>query len=90
MLHSLQPAQFVFAQYLPTPWQCPECNSAYVYGNGVMSLAHHQEADTGEVRRGLPCFCSTKCLLPRAAGAHLLSWSADLHVRSSRYSRRSS
>ena len=63
MLHSLQPAQYVFADDLRTPWQCPECKTAFLYGNGVIFFAHYCEADTGKVRRGLLCFCSTRCLL---------------------------
>jgi hypothetical protein len=28
-----------------------------------MSLTHYREADTDELKQGLICFCSTKCLL---------------------------
>ena len=28
-----------------------------------MSLAHYRETDTAEIKQGLLCFCSTKCLL---------------------------
>ena len=63
MLHSLHPQEFVPSRYLQTRWRCPECKAPFVYGNGVMSLAHYQETDTGEVRHGLMCFCSTACLL---------------------------
>jgi hypothetical protein len=63
MLHSLQPQHFVVSQYLRTPWECPECKSHFLYGDGVMSLAHYREIDTTEIKQGLLCFCSTKCLL---------------------------
>ena len=63
MLHSLRPQHFVVPRYLRTPWQCPECKSRFLYGQGVMSLAHYQVIDTGEVKQGLVCFCSTTCLL---------------------------
>ena len=63
MLHSLQPQHFVVAQHLRTPWECPECKSHFLYGDGVMSLAHYRESDTAEIKQGLLCFCSTKCLL---------------------------
>jgi hypothetical protein len=63
MLHSLQPQHFVVSQYLGTPWQCPECQSHFRYGDGAMSLAHYREIDSGEIKQGLLCFCSTKCLL---------------------------
>jgi hypothetical protein len=63
MLHSLQPQHFVLPKRLRTPSECPECKSRFVYGNGVMSLAHYRIIDTGAVMRGLTCFCSTACLL---------------------------
>ena len=63
MLHSLQPHKFVLSRHLRTPWKCPECKTPFVYGSGVISLAHYQESDAGEVRQGLICFCSTTCLL---------------------------
>jgi hypothetical protein len=63
MLHSLQPQHFVVSQYLRTPWECPECKSRFLYGDGVMSLAHYREIDTAEIKQRLLCFCSTKCLL---------------------------
>jgi hypothetical protein len=63
MLHSLQPQHFVIPRYLQTPWQCPECKNRFTYGKGVMSLAHYRVTDTGEVKQGLTCFCSTTCLL---------------------------
>ena len=63
MLHTLKPAQFVVSHFLRTPWSCPECKSAFVYGDVVMSLTHYREADTDELKQGLICFCSTSCLL---------------------------
>jgi hypothetical protein len=63
MLHSLHPEHFVVAQHLQTPWECPECKGRFPYGHGVMSLTHYREMDTGEVKQGLACFCSTTCLL---------------------------
>ena len=63
MLHSLQPAQYIRGAFLRTPWTCPECNNPFLYGDGVMSLTDYREVDTGEIRPGLICFCSTKCLL---------------------------
>ena len=35
----------------------------FLFGNGVMSLTHYRVTDTGEVKQGLACFCSTTCLL---------------------------
>jgi hypothetical protein len=64
MLHSQQPEHFVISQHLRTSWECPECKRHFLYGNGVMSLTHYRVADTGEVKQGLACFCSTTCLLP--------------------------
>jgi hypothetical protein len=63
MLHSLQPAQYVVADHLGTARECPHCDHKFQYGDGVMSLAHYRYTETGEVRQGLMCFCSTKCLL---------------------------
>jgi len=63
MLHSLQPEHFVVTRYLRTPWKCLECEKHFRFGNGVMSLAHFLENDTGRIQQGLMCFCSTKCLL---------------------------
>lgn len=63
MLHSLQPKQFVLRRYLQTPWKCPECKTRFLYGEGVMSLAHYEEIESGSVKQGLMCFCSTACLL---------------------------
>jgi hypothetical protein len=63
MLHSLQPAQYVVAEHLRTPWSCPQCNSHFLYGDGVMSLTSFREVETGEVKHGLICLCSTTCLL---------------------------
>jgi len=63
MLHSLQPAQYVVSHFLRTPWECPECSSQFRYGDGVMSLTHYRDNESGELRRGLICFCSTQCLL---------------------------
>jgi hypothetical protein len=63
MLHSLQPEHFVISQHLRTPWECPECKGHFLYGDGVMSLTHYRVADTGEIKQGLACFCSTTCLL---------------------------
>jgi hypothetical protein len=78
MLHSLRPEHFVASQYLRTPWQCPECGRHFLYGDGVMSLAYYRETETGEIRQGLVCFCSTICLLraPHDAGAHEMSTSS--------------
>ena len=55
MLHSLQPKHFVASQYLRTPWECPECKSHFLFGDGVMSLAHYRETDTAEIKQGLLC-----------------------------------
>lgn len=63
MLHSLQPKHFVASQHLRTPWKCPECKRHFIYGDGVMFLAHYREPETEEIRQGLVCFCSTICLL---------------------------
>jgi len=63
MLHSLHPEHFVVARHLQTPWECPECKRRFPYGHGVMSLTHYRVVDTGEVKQGLACFCSTTCLL---------------------------
>jgi hypothetical protein len=63
MLHSLCPEHFVIPQHLRIPWECPECGCHFLYGQGVMSLAHYRETDTGEIKQGLACFCSTTCLL---------------------------
>ena len=63
MLHSLHPAQFVVADHLGTSRDCPQCDHKFLFGDGVMSLAHYRYTETGEVKQGLMCFCSTKCLL---------------------------
>lgn len=63
MLHSLRPEHFVSAQYLRTPWECPECQRNFLFGQGVVFLAHYRVTDTGDVKQGLVCFCSTTCLL---------------------------
>jgi hypothetical protein len=63
MLHSLQPAEFIVRRRLQTPCECPLCDRPFVFGKGVMALAHYRDADTDEVRQGLMCFCSTRCLL---------------------------
>jgi hypothetical protein len=72
MLHSLQPRHFVPSQYLNRPWECPECKRHFLYGNGVMSLAHFRKTDTGEIRLGLACFCSTTCLLRASYDVRLM------------------
>jgi hypothetical protein len=63
MLHSLQPEHHVASQHLRAPCKCPECESHFLYGDGVMSLAHYRGVETEEIRQGLVCFCSTTCLL---------------------------
>jgi hypothetical protein len=63
MLHSLQPQHFVMPHDLRTPSECPECKRPFLYGDGAMSPAHYRVTDTGEVKQGLLCFCSTRCLL---------------------------
>jgi hypothetical protein len=63
MLHSLKSQHFAIPRSLRTPWRCPECKSRFVYGEGVMALAPYRVTDTGEVKQGLACFCSTTCLL---------------------------
>ena len=62
MLHSLQPAEFILRQYLQTPCRCPECESPFLFGKGVMSLSHYLD-ETDQVKQALICFCSTRCLL---------------------------
>jgi hypothetical protein len=62
MLHSMQPAAFVVPQALQTTCKCPECDTAFLYANGVMGLAHYLDGND-EVAQGLVCFCSTTCLL---------------------------
>jgi hypothetical protein len=56
-------SRFVSSQYLRTPWTCPVCKSQLLYGNGVMSVVHCCDTETGEVKQALACFCSTTCLL---------------------------
>lgn len=63
MLHSMQPVQFIVRQQLESLCKCPECESRFIYGEGVMSLSHYLDVETDEVRQGLMCFCSTTCLL---------------------------
>jgi hypothetical protein len=63
MLHSLQPHAFVPSRYLGTPWKCPECETQFAFGDGVMFLAHYKVLDSLTVKQGLMCFCSTTCLL---------------------------
>jgi hypothetical protein len=63
MLHSLHPAQYIARQLLRAPSKCPECDRQFVFGTGFMSLAHYCVLETGEIKRGLMCFCSTSCLL---------------------------
>ena len=63
MLHSMQPAQFIVRRHLQTTCECPHCEHPFVLGNGVMSLAHYRDVETDEVKHGLMCFCSTRCLL---------------------------
>ena len=46
-----------------TPSKCPECDRRFVTAVGFMSLAHYRVLETGEVKQGLACFCSTSCLL---------------------------
>ena len=63
MLHSLLPAKFVPGQLVWTPSKCPECDRQFVTAAGFMSLAHYCVLETGEIKQGLMCFCSTSCLL---------------------------
>jgi len=53
MLHSLQPQHFVIPRYLRTRSECPECKDRFIYGEGVMSLAHFRVTDTGEAGPGV-------------------------------------
>jgi hypothetical protein len=62
MLHSLQPAAFIVPQHLQSSCKCPECESSFLYRNGVMGLAHYLD-ENDDVAQGLLCFCSTTCLL---------------------------
>lgn len=62
MLHTLQPQQFVVAQQLGTACKCPDCETRFVYRDGVMALAHYRDL-AGGIRQALMCFCSTRCLL---------------------------
>ena len=57
MLHSLQPGQYVVGPELLTTSTCPECERPFIFGKGAMSLAHYHETDTGQLKRGLMCFC---------------------------------
>jgi hypothetical protein len=63
MLHSLNPEHFVIPHELGALRVCPECQAYFRYGVGFMSLAHYRVTATGEIGRGLACFCSTTCLL---------------------------
>jgi hypothetical protein len=58
----MQPAAFIVPQHLQSSCKCPECESSFLYGDGVMALAHYLDGND-EVTRGLMCFCSTTCLL---------------------------
>jgi hypothetical protein len=62
MLHTMQPAAYIVAQHLNSTCKCPECDAAFLYGDGVMSLAHYLD-ENDEATQGLLCFCSTTCLL---------------------------
>jgi hypothetical protein len=63
MLHSLKPEYFVIPPELQALRTCPECKGHFRCGDGFMSLAHYRVTATGEIGRGLACFCSTTCLL---------------------------
>jgi hypothetical protein len=72
MLHSLQPGEFVAGPDLHVSSQCPECERSFIFAKGAIALSHYHEMETGQLRRGLMCFCSTRCLLrwehPRMLG----------------------
>jgi hypothetical protein len=63
MLHSLKPEHFIIPPELQALGKCPECKGDFRYEDGFMSLAHYRVIATGEIGRGLACFCSTTCLL---------------------------
>jgi hypothetical protein len=63
MLHSLKPEHFVIPHHLQALRECPECKGHFRCEDGFMSLAHYRVTATGEIERGLACFCSITCLL---------------------------
>jgi len=61
MLHTTRPADYIAAEKLTEPSNCPDCGARSVLSVGVIHLAHYRFK--GEVCQGLVWMCSDKCFL---------------------------
>jgi hypothetical protein len=61
MLHTTRPADYIAADKLAEPSNCPDCGARSVLSVGVIHLAHYRFQ--GEECQGLVWMCSDKCFL---------------------------
>ena len=61
MLHTTKPADYISAERLTEPSNCPDCGANSVMSVGVIHLGHYLY--NGQVRQGLIWTCSDRCFL---------------------------
>ena len=61
MLHTTRPADYIAADKLAEPSNCPDCGACSVLSVGVIHLVHYRFQ--GEERQGRVWMCSDKCFL---------------------------
>jgi len=69
MLHTTKPADYIPAEKLTEPSNCPDCGAHGVLSVGVIHLGHYRY--NGQVRQGLIWTCSDRCFLSWEA-AHFM------------------
>jgi hypothetical protein len=61
MLHTTKPADYIPAEKLADPSNCPDCGARFILSVGVIHLGHY--CLKGEVHEGLIWTCSDRCFL---------------------------
>ena len=61
MLHTTKPADYISAERLTEPSNCPDCGANSVMSVGVIHLGHYHY--NGQVCQGLIWTCSDRCFL---------------------------
>jgi hypothetical protein len=70
MLHTTNPADYIPAERLAEPCNCPDCGARTVLSVGVIHLGHYRLQ--GRVQEGLIWTCSHHCFLSWEA-VHFMS-----------------
>lgn len=63
MLHTTQPSAFIHESLLANPSVCPDCKTPFQTGLGFVFNVPYRDLSTKELRWGLMCFCSPRCIL---------------------------